>query len=100
MENQTLDSMTDTDDWLPPPPPPEDITDPSGLPLPPAPVIPFLEMPDFDKRFTQPPTVEEQTTITVTDKMTTTYSTTTVTDNTTVIAMTDSTTTASTAQLQ
>ena len=50
-----LDSMTGTDDGLPPPPPPEK----SDLSLPPAPVTQFLELPDFDEPLPPPPTDEQ-----------------------------------------
>ena len=78
-----FDSMTDTDDWLPPPPPEESV-----LPLPPAPVTQFLELPDFDEPLPPPPT-DEQTTDSLstatnrTEDMTTTAMTTTTDEQTT-----------------
>ena len=85
-----FDSMTDTDDWLPPPPPEE-----SDLPLPPAPVTQFLELPDFDEPLPPPPT-DEQTTDSLstatnrTEDMTTTAMTTTSDSTTTDEQTTDS----------
>ena len=89
-----FDSMTDTDDWLPPPPPEE-----SDLPLPPAPVSQFLELPDFDEPLPPPPT-DEQTTDSLstatnrTEDMTTTAMTSTSDSTTTDEQTTDSPTTA------
>ena len=90
-----FDSMTDTDDWLPPPLPPEE----SDLPLLPAPVTQFLELPDFDEPLPPPPT-DKQTTYSPTtatyrtEDMTTTAMTTTSDSTTTDEQTTDSPTTA------